>query len=86
MTLEEFTKIYTENPNSDEVMTEINRLYESERQLTESFATADSERTKLQKDLDEANKRYRERFFSGSPTTETQKDIDPFQNFFKEKE
>lgn len=85
MTLEEFTKIYTENPNSDEVMTEINRLYESERQLTESFASADSERTKLQKDLDEANKRYRERFFSGSPT-ETQKDIDPFQNFFKEKE
>lgn len=86
MTLEEFTKLYTENPNADEVMTEINRLYESERQLTESFATADSERNKLQKDLDEANKRYRERFFSGTPSQESQKDIDPFKNFFKEKE
>ena len=51
MTLEQFTKLYTENPNADEVMTEINRLYESERQLTESFATADSERNKLQKDF-----------------------------------
>ena len=52
MTLDEFKAIYTENPSADEVMEEINRLYESERTLTESFATADSERNKLKKELD----------------------------------
>ena len=34
MTLDEFKAIYTENPSADEVMEEINRLYESERTLT----------------------------------------------------
>ena len=53
MTLDEFKTIYAENPSSDEVMEEINRLYESERTLTESFATADSERNKLKKELDQ---------------------------------
>ena len=55
MTLDEFKTIYAENPSADEVMEEINRLYESERTLTESFATADSERNRLQKELDDAN-------------------------------
>lgn len=65
MTKEEFTKLFTEDPNSDAVMEEINRLYDSESKLTADFAAADSERTKLKSDLDTANKRYRERFLSG---------------------
>lgn len=66
MTKEEFTKLFSDNPNSDDVMTEINRLYDSETQLTADFATADAERNKLKTELDEANKRYRERFLSGN--------------------
>lgn len=87
MTLDEFKTIYTENPSADEVMEEINRLYESERTLTESFASADSERNRLQKELDDANRRYRERFFSG-PNSQNQNNNsgDPFAQFFKEKE
>lgn len=65
MTKEEFTKLFTENPNSDDVMTEINRLYDSESKLAADFAEADSERSKYKQELDEANKRYRERFLSG---------------------
>lgn len=65
MTKEEFTKLFSADPNSDDVMTEINRLYESESQLTADFASADAERNNLKKELDEANKRYRERFLSG---------------------
>ena len=66
MTKEEFTKIFADNPNADEVMTEINRLYDEEARLTADFATADSERNKYKQDLDLANKRYRERFLNGS--------------------
>lgn len=86
MTLDEFKTIYAENPSADEVMEEINRLYESERTLTESFATADSERNRLQKELDDANKRYRERFFSGPNQNKDNNTGDPFAQFFKEKE
>lgn len=87
MTLEEFKNLYTENPNDDSIMEEISRLYESERTLTASFAEADSARQKLQSDLDEANKRYRERFFSGgtSPLDENRNNGDPFAQFFKER-
>ena len=46
MTKEEFTKLFSADPNSDDVMTE---------------------RTKYKTELDEANKRYRERFLSGDP-------------------
>ena len=92
MTLDEFKTIYAENPSADEVMEEINRLYESERTLTESFATADSERNRLQKELDDANKRYRERlryrerFFSGPGQNKDNNTGDPFAQFFKDKE
>ena len=86
MTLDEFKAIYTENPSADAVMEEINRLYESERTLTESFASADSERNRLQKELDDANKRYRERFFSGPNSPNKDNTGDPFAQFFKEKE
>ena len=86
MTLDEFKTIYAENPSADEVMEEITRLYESERTLTESFATADSERTKLKKELDDANKRYRERFFSGPGQIKNNDSGAPFAQLFKEKE
>ena len=66
MTKEEFTKLFAENPNSDEVLTEINRLYDEETRLTADFAQADSERTNYKTQLDAANRRYRERFLSGS--------------------
>ena len=86
MTLDEFKTIYAENPSADEVMEEINRLYESERTLTESFAPADSERNRLQKELDDANKRYRERFFSGPGQNKDNNSGDPIAQFLKEKE
>lgn len=73
MTKEEFTKLFTENPNSDDVMTEINRLYDSESKLAADFAEADSERSKYKQELDEANKRYRERFLSGDPKPDEDK-------------
>lgn len=65
MTKEEFTKLFAENPNADEVLTEINRLYDEETRLTADFAQADSERTNYKTQLDAANKRYRERFLRG---------------------
>lgn len=67
MTKEEFTKLFSADPNSDDVMTEINRLYEEEARLTADFNAADADRTKYKAELDEANKRYRERFLSGDP-------------------
>lgn len=70
MTKEEFTKLFADNPNSDDILTEINRLYDSESQLTADFASADAERNNLKKELDEANKRYRERFLSGEKPDE----------------
>ena len=73
MTKEEFTKLFSDDPNSDDVMTEINRLYDSESQLTADFASADAERNNLKKELDEANKRYRERFLSGEKPDEDKK-------------
>ncbi len=76
MTKEEFTKLFADNPNSDDILTEINRLYDSETQLTADFASADAERNNLKKELDEANKRYRERFLSGEkPDEDKQKEI-----------
>lgn len=85
MTLDEFKALYTENPNSDEVMTEINRLYQSESDLTANFAQADSDRNRLTKELDEANKRYRERFFSGGKAPDKNNGDDPFSKFIKER-
>lgn len=89
MTKEEFTKLFADNPNSDDVMTEINRLYDSETQLTADFASADAERNNLKKELDEANKRYRERFLSGeNPDKDKEKEFGnraiSFDSLFKE--
>lgn len=89
MTKEEFTKLFADNPNSDDVMTEINRLYDSETQLTADFATADAERNNLKKELDEANKRYRERFLSGeNPDKDKEKELGnraiSFDSLFKD--
>lgn len=74
MTKEEFTKLFAENPNDDNVMTEINRLYDEESRLTADFAKADAERTQYKSQLDEANKRYRERFLSGKNDPDEDKD------------
>lgn len=74
MTKEEFTKLFAENPNADEVLTEINRLYDEETRLTADFAQADSERTNYKTQLDAANKRYRERFLRGEEQQETNPD------------
>lgn len=89
MTKEEFTRLFADNPNSDDVMTEINRLYDSETQLTADFATADAERNNLKKELDEANKRYRERFLSGeNPDKDKEKEMGnraiSFDSLFKD--
>ena len=89
MTKEEFTKLFADNPNSDDVMTEINRLYDSETQLTADFASADAERNNLKKELDEANKRYRERFLSGeNPDKDKEKELGnraiSFDSLFKD--
>jgi len=74
MTKEEFIKIFAENPNDDNVMTEINRLYDEETRLTADFAQADADRTNYKNQLDEANKRYRERFLSGKNEPDEDKD------------
>jgi len=74
MTKEEFIKLFAENPNDDNVMTEINRLYDEETRLTADFAQADADRTNYKNQLDEANKRYRERFLSGKNDPDEDKD------------
>ena len=89
MTKEEFTKLFADNPNSDDILTEINRLYDSESQLTADFASADAERNNLKKELDEANKRYRERVLSGEkPDEDKQKETGnravSFDSLFKD--
>ena len=66
MTFEEFKTLYTENPNDDNVMTEISRLYESESKLTADFNAADIERNDLRKQVEDLNKKYRERFLTGT--------------------
>jgi hypothetical protein len=55
-------------------MTVINRLYDEESRLTADFAKADAERTQYKSQLDEANKRYRERFLSGKNDPDEDKD------------
>ena len=74
MTKEAFIKLFAENPNDDNVMTEINRLYDEETRLTADFAQADADRTNYKNQLDEANKRYRERFLSGKNEPDEDKD------------
>lgn len=88
MTKEEFAKLFSADPNSDDVMTEINRLYEEEARLTADFNAADAERTKYKAELDEANKRYRERFLSGNTDEDKEKDFNKdgkvsFDSLFK---
>lgn len=89
MTKEDFIKLYTADPNSDDVMTEINRLYDAETTLTADFAAADAERNQLRTDLDTANKRYRERFLSGEPAPDEDKQNGgskpSFDSLFKDK-
>ena len=84
MTQEEFNTLFAENPNADEVMTEISRLWEENTRLTADFATADAERHKLQQDLDDANKRYRSRFMSGEKTINENNNESSFDSLFKE--
>ena len=84
MTQEEFNTLFAENPNADEVMTEISRLGEENTRLTADFAAADSERHKLQQDLDDANKRYRARFMSGEKVVDDDSSKTSFDSLFKE--
>lgn len=88
MTKEEFTKLFAENPNADEVLTEINRLYDEETRLTADFAQADSDRTNYKTQLDAANRRYRERFLRGEeqpqPTPDDDKEPPKIDDLFKE--
>ncbi len=84
MTQEEFNTLFAENPNADEVMTEISRLWEENTRLTADFSAADAERHKLQQDLDEANKRYRARFMSGEKTIDEGSNKTSYDSLFKE--
>lgn len=84
MTQEEFNTLFAENPNADEVMTEISRLWEENTRLTADFAAADAERHKLQQDLDDANKRYRSRFMSGEKTIDEGSNKTSYDSLFKE--
>ena len=88
MKKEDFIKLFSDDPNSDDVMTEINRLYDAETKLTADFATADAERAKFKDELDAANKRYRERFLSGNTDEDKEKDFNnggkvSFDSLFK---
>jgi chromosome segregation ATPase len=84
MTQEEFNAIFSEDPSSDAVMSEINRLWEENTRLNADFAAADAERHKLQQDLDEANKRYRSRFMSGEKTIDEGSNKTSYDSLFKE--
>lgn len=85
MTQEEFNTLFAENPSSDEIMTEISRLWEENTRLTADFATADAERHQLRKDLDDANKRYRSRFMSGEKVIPDKDNPEnSFDSLFKE--
>ena len=84
MTQEEFNAIFAEDPSSDAVMTEINRLWEENTRLTADFSAADAERHKLQQDLDDANKRYRSRFLSGEKVIDDTPGKTSFDSLFKE--
>ena len=87
MKKEDFISLFKENPNSDEVLTEINRLFDEETKLTKDFAEADSERNKWKEEAENANKRYRERFLSGAPVPDPDPDPnkDPIDSLFKDK-
>lgn len=85
MIKEDFIKLFSENPNADEVLEEINRLYDEETRLTNDFAEADSERNKWKTEAENANKRYRERFLSGAPVPkEPDPGADPIDALFKD--
>ena len=85
MIKEEFIKLFSENPNSDEVLEEINRLYDEETRLTNDFAEADSDRIKWKNEAENANKRYRERFLSGTVVPkEPEPGQDPIDALFKD--
>ena len=84
MTQEEFNTLFAEDPSSDAIMTEISRLWEENTKLTADFAAADSERHKLQQDLDDANKRYRARFMSGEKVIDESNNKSSFDGLFKE--
>ena len=84
MTQEEFNTLFAENPNADEVMTEISRLWEENTKLTADFATADAERHKLQQDLEDANKRYRSRFMAGEKVIDEGTNKNSYDSLFKE--
>ena len=85
MNKEDFIKLFSENPNADEVLEEINRLYDEETRLTNDFAEADSERNKWKTEAENANKRYRERFLSGAPVPKEQDPgADPIDSLFKD--
>lgn len=65
MNREDFTKLFSENPSSDEVMTEINRLYDFERDISERLPALESERDEYKQKYSEANERYIKRFLTG---------------------
>lgn len=88
MTKEEFTKIFSENPASDSVMEEINRLYQFEAEISEKLPKVEAEREEYKTKLNEANERYIKRFLSG-PDADQPKNQEPdkkvtIESLFKE--
>lgn len=89
MNREEFTKLFSENPSSDEVMTEINRLYDFEHDMTERLPVIESERDEYKQKYSEANERYIKRFLTGKddegePKADENKEKITIEDLFKE--
>lgn len=89
MNREEFTKLFSENPSSDEVMAEINRLYDFEHDMTERLPVIESERDEYKQKYSEANERYIKRFLTGkddegTPKADENKEKITIEDLFKE--
>ena len=89
MNREEFSKLFSENPSSDEVMNEINRLYNFEEEISKRFPAIESERDEYKQKYSEANERYIKRFLTGkddegAPKPEENRDKITIDDLFKE--
>lgn len=76
MNREDFSKLFSENPSSDDVMAEINRLYDFEQTMTERLPAIESERDEYKQKYSEANERYIKRFLTGKDDEETPKPVE----------
>lgn len=87
MTREEFSARLAADPAADDVLAEVNRLYNFEADINERLPAIESERDEFRKKYTEANERYIKRFLSGEPDVnqpEVKKEKVTIDSLFKE--